>query len=158
MKSKFSLVFLLVLMGTMGMVSGAPEKLIQADQCDAPRVDISITEGYYADLDGDGAEDDVFVKVEFQILCANRANFDYYVQLTQPSGLNHMYAYHVNTRLNYLTFENFFWNHAIESGDYQADAWVVLKTGGTTLTHGNLIFDPPGGSGTEPLLHSLRFY
>lgn len=150
LKSSLLLLLLSISLGSLTLTTGAPEKLLQSGTCSKPTIILDITQGYYADTDGDGFEDDIFVETVMHILCTNRANFDYYITLTLPSGLSFTYAYQVNTRLNLLTFNNDFYDHGIESGDYKVDVQILLKTGGISYTSGSLIFDPPGHSGTDP--------
>ncbi len=130
--------------------SGVSSDYMYADSCDKPQLQLSITQGYYADVDADGYEDDVYIETTFRILCTNRANFDYYIELILPSGTTFTYGYRVTTRLNTLTFHNDFFDHALESGDYTVNVYVIMKTGGTALVHDQLIFDPPGGSNSDP--------
>lgn len=150
LKSSLLLMLLTFSLGSIVMVNGAPEKLLQAGSCNKPTILLDITQGFYADTDGDGLEDDVYVETVMQILCANRVNFEYYITLTLPSGMSFTYGYQINTRLNLITFDNNFYDHALESGDYKVDVQIFLKTGGISYSSGSLVFDPPGHTGTDP--------
>jgi hypothetical protein len=91
-----------------------------------------------------------------KFLGANSYNFDYFVYLTLPSGLQFNYAISLSSRLQILELNNYFWNHAIETGWYHVEVFVVMRTGGIALSSSDLIFDPPGGSGgSDPISFSL---
>ncbi len=123
---------------------------VKSETCSGPHVAISIKEARYINLDNDNLEDDVMATVQLDILCSNRVNFEYYITLTLPSGRSFTYAYMINTRLNTLTLDNYFYNHAIERGDYKIDVEILLKTGGISYGHNDVIFDPPGGTDADP--------
>ena len=127
-------------------------------QCEKPTVLITIVDALYTDLDDDGLEDDVFASVDLSLICGNRFNLEYYITLTLPSGLSFTYGYMINTRLDSFTMQNNFYNHAIESGDYQIDVYIVLKTGGISFSHNSVIFDPPGGTDADPHFRVIVLY
>lgn len=123
---------------------------------DSVAVTIMIHEAYYADLENDGIENDIFVSVELSFSGSNSYNFDYLIYLTLPSG--HVFNYYISlsSRVQTLNMGNYFWNHALESGWYHVEASVILRTGGIALTSSDLVFDPPGGSGgSDPISFNL---
>ena len=114
-------------------------------------ISVTITSAYYADIDTDGWEDDIYSSVTIDLTGAVRYNFDYYITLTLPSGTSYTYHYSINTVYDVVNFGNYFWNHATESGDYSISVKVVLWTGGISSATHQYIFDPPGGSdGGDP--------
>lgn len=120
---------------------------------------IDITTAYYADLEGDGLENDVFVGVRLTFEGASTYNFDYYIFLTLPSGAEFGYMFSAATRMEVLNIDNYFWNHATESGWYEVAVYMVLRTGGAQVISESLIFDPPGGSGgADPIGVSIVIY
>ncbi len=123
-------------------------------------VNITISEAYYADLDNDGYEDDVFVETQLAFTGSSSSyNFDYYIVLTLPSGLSYTYSFAASSKVDFLTIGNYFWSHASEAGWYNVDIHIVMRTGGVALTSESLIFDPPGGTGgADPINISFTFY
>ncbi|MCY3414962.1 MAG: hypothetical protein INQ03_25150 [Candidatus Heimdallarchaeota archaeon] len=121
-------------------------------------VSINISEAYYADLEGDGLENDVFVGVDLYLSGRDAYNFDYYIFLTLPSGLQFSYAYAFSAKTDYIYFGNYFWQHALEPGWYDVEVFIVMRSGGLTVSSEALIFDPPGGTGgSDPISFSLIF-
>ncbi|MCE7734947.1 MAG: hypothetical protein GPJ54_08730 [Candidatus Heimdallarchaeota archaeon] len=149
-KNTFIMTILLLVVVNSVSVSGVnPNSITSSSGCGDPYVSIRIASAYYADVDLDGDEDDVFAEVLVDLYCSNRYQFDYYIYLTQPSGFQVYDALGVNTRLNQLTFSTTFYNYAMESGDYRIDVKILLMNGGPYLVTESIIFDPPGGvSGT----------
>lgn len=158
-RNKFNLiiVFSLLFLSLIGNTRATPQTQVGLTTCGKPTMNIQISNAYYGDNDLDGFQDDVYVETKIEILCTNRVNFQYYISLTLPSGQSFTYGYMVNTNLNTLTFDNNFYDHAIESGDYVVDIYIVLKTGGVSFSGDSRTFDPPGGSNTEPYFH-LSWY
>lgn len=125
-----------------------PVSAVKPQQSNASLTSVSLvfTDAYYADLDGDGFEDDVFGGVDFHITGQSRVTFDYHITLVMPSGLSWTYSYRIHTKYSYLHFDNFFYDHAVESGDYHFEVDIILRTGGVSHAEYNHVFDPPGGS------------
>ena len=158
MKYKFfyPLLIFLILLGSLNASAGS-NKVSTLDN-DKPYILIDIQEAYYADLEGDGMEDDVFVGVELAFFGASVYNFDYYIFLTLPSGAEFGYAVALAAHTDLAYFGNYFWNHATEPGDYTVTVYTVLRTGGMTLFSDALVFDPPGGTGgSDPIRFDLVF-
>lgn len=110
----------------------------------SPVISIQVKEAYYADLDGDGLEDDVYSQVEIRLSGANRYNLDYWITLTLPSGENFVFGWFVSTRLTTLNIANNLYNTALEAGWYHLHIEVFMKTGGISYTNYEHWFDPPG--------------
>ena len=116
-KSKFyPLVIAIVLLSGL-YVSSAGNRSF-SDNIDGPTIEITIHTAYYADLEGDGLENDVFVGVILDFIGANSYNLEYYIELILPSGLSFLYAYNIYSHIDIGVLVNYFWNHALESGDY----------------------------------------
>ncbi len=113
-------------------------------------LDVVFTDAYYADLDGDGLEDDVFGGVDIFIMGSERVSFDYYITLILPSGMSFTYAYRINTRYSILHLDNYFYDHVFESGDYTFIVEILTRTGGLSYDPYHHVFDPPGGVPTDP--------
>ncbi len=114
-------------------------------------VNVVILDAYYCDLDNDSYKDDIYAEVKLNLLGSNFYALDYYVNLTLPSGTLFSYYAKVNTNMNEVILKNFFYNHALESGDYTLTVKVVLKNGGMLTDSHSFVFDPPGGSdGADP--------
>lgn len=127
-------------------------------------IDVRIKQAYYADIDGDGYEDDVMVKLKFQFLINDdEFEFRYTIVLTLPSG--NSYAYRVYLEMEVVedlsdddednviivNIDNLFYNHATELGDYRVDVYATLLDPGYDRAYTSLIFDPPGtNDGDEP--------
>ncbi len=113
-------------------------------------ISLQFTDAYYADLDGDGAADDIFGGVDLYISGSERVSFDYYITLVLPSGRSFTYAYRISTRYSYLHLENYFYDHVFESGDYTFIVELITRTGGIQYDPYHHVFDPPGGVPTDP--------
>ncbi len=130
--------------------AGAP--VFNTSTSDAPSISVRVVEAYYADLDNDTFQDDIYALVRFSLSGAVRYNFDYYVTLTLPSGYNFSYAFAINTGESF-ELNHYFFDHAIESGNYTLSVLVVLRTGGISTDSHVYVFDPPGAStGGDPTL------
>ena len=116
------------------------------DSTEPISISVRISEAYYADIDNDGLEDDIYSTVQIDLSGSQRYFLDYYITLTLPSGLNFSYYYSINTVWSQLTIGNYFWNHAIEQGDYTLTVQAILWTGGISHAGHSYTFDPPGGS------------
>lgn len=119
---------------------------------DNAKMKVDVNTGYYADLDSDGIEDDVYVKTYVDIDGIMEYSLNYSILLTQPSGFNVSHSVVINDTDGFLIFETIFYGYAIESGDYQADVEIFLEYDGKSLYgFDSLVFDPPGatpGTGT----------
>ena len=158
MKYKFfyPLLIFLVLLGSLNAVSGGNRASTLDD--DKPYILIDIQEAYYADLEGDGVEDDVFVGVQLSFFGSSVYNFYWCICLTLPSGAEFGYAIALAAHTNLAYLGNYFWNHATESGDYTVIVYTVLRTGGVSIFSDFLVFDPPGGTGgSDPIRFTLEF-
>lgn len=150
MKLRTFVVFVVVLSSLFIIPASAKTvKVTTKEATCKPSINLDVVEAYYADLDGDGMADDVYSRVDIQLHCGNRYNFDYRISLILPSGFT-VYDYlGINTRLTHFSIATTFYNYAFEAGDYQIDAEALLSTGGQFYHISSLIFDPPGGiSGT----------
>lgn len=111
--------------------------------------DTNINDAWYADLDGDGSEDDVAVNVTLTL--SNNKIFtdvDLYINLVLPSGKEFWFV-------SYLTIEKYtrtaafillyeLMDTATEPGWY--DVYTVAFAEGETLSRVDYFtFDPPGG-------------
>ncbi len=110
-------------------------------------VTLSIVEAFYTDADGDGYEDDVVGYFDIFLGGRQRYTMDISPALTLPSGESYTYLYTVNTRLSTLHCTMYFYDHALESGNYTFSVDIVLYTGGVAAGQTHYSFDPPGGSG-----------
>ncbi len=114
---------------------------------DQVTIKVQILDAYYTDADGDGNEDDVIAYFDLSFEGNARYNIDVYPSLTLPSGSEYTYAYVINTRLSIVHCTMYFYNHALESGDYIFSVQVVSYIGGVVSGTASYVFDPPGGSG-----------
>ena len=117
---------------------------------------VKIYQAYYGDIDNDGYEDDVFVKLKFYLNSFDddydEFVFRYSIILTLPSGLSFQYWVTIfGEDESIVTIENLFYNHATEYGDYVVDVFAVLYIPYFDTAEANQVFDPPGSSdGLEP--------
>ncbi len=117
-----------------------------------PTISVRVIDAYYADLDNDTYQDDIYALVRFELSGAAWYNFDYYVTLTLPSGYNFSYAFAI-TATGSFDLNHYFFDHATESGNYTLSVLVILKTGGLSTDSDIYVFDPPGAStGGDPTL------
>jgi len=111
---------------------------------------IQIIDAYYADLDGDGVEDDIKLLIEFAFPTKVVSRVDLNIWIELPSGLT------FNIRVSVwrapgesiLNVDGI--NMAIESGWYTVTllASVMGTGGGKYYIWDEIVFDPPkGGSG-----------
>ena len=146
-RQSFILIVAVLLLGTFSPTFAAKPDLKESSS--STSLILVFTDAYYADLDGDGIEDDVFGGIDFFITGVSRVTFDYHINLILPSGLTFTYSYRIHTKYTYLHFDNFFFDHAIESGDYMFDVDIIMRTGGVTHSEYSIIFDPPGSVPTD---------
>ncbi|UJG41252.1 MAG: hypothetical protein K9W45_02030 [Candidatus Heimdallarchaeum aukensis] len=112
---------------------------------------LSITTAYYCDIDGDGFEDDIYAEA---IVLADEGFKFYYMEysLIYPSGNVYSDDHTYYTFDSETTFVFRLTNAATESGWYTLEITLyVLTGGGITVLYDSLEFDPPGGSGDEPI-------
>ena len=151
--------FIFSILALFILVSPASGRIGSTAVSSDPTVSINITTAYYADLEGDGLENDIFVGVVLSFVGASTYSFDYYIFLTLPSGTEYGYTFSAATKTEILNLDNYLWNHATEAGWYKVTIYIVLKTGGAQLVTESLIFDPPGGSGgADPIGTSVVIY
>ena len=109
-----------------------------------------IYQAYYGDVDKDGYEDDVFVKLKFYLNGFDDDDdegylFNYSIILTLPSGLSYQYWVTIMGKAeSIVTVDNLFFNHATESGDYKVEVFAVLYVPIYDTAEASLVFDPPG--------------
>ncbi len=119
---------------------------------------IQIVDAYYADLDGDGYEDDIKLLVEFKFLDTDPSRVDLNIWIELPSGLT------FNVRISIYNTPNEFllnidcFNMAIESGWYTVTmlASIMGAGNGKLYIMDEIIFDPPtgGGPGLPPSVNA----
>jgi hypothetical protein len=110
---------------------------------------IQIVDAYYADLDGDGYEDDIKLLVDCCFLDTNPTRVDLNIWIELPSGLT------FNVRVSIYNTPNAFllnidcFDMAIESGWYTVTllASVMGSGNGKLYITDEIIFDPPTGGG-----------
>ena len=110
---------------------------------------IQIIDAYYGDLDGDGAEDDIKILIEFSFATLDPSRVDLNLWIELPSG----YTYNVRVSVFRAPSESILnidgINMATESGWYTVSMLAsVAGTGsGKYYITDQLIFDPPTESG-----------
>jgi len=136
------------------------------------KIDVHITNGYYTDAQGDGLQNDVITEFTMNLTASttvydalqNASNsFAMTLQITEPSGLNFTYAYNQSLIFQLVTnttallsqslslhIKVYFWDHAIESGDYIFTVSISLAGSQNLNNSADLVFDPPGGTGGSP--------
>ncbi len=140
------LVLSLVVLSASTTLAFASTVTVQSTN-DQVSVTLTILDAFYTDADGDGYEDDVVGYFDIHLYGRPRYTLDIYPSLVLPSGTTHTYLYTINTRLDTLHCTMYFYDHALESGNYTFAVEIVLYTGGVTAGEANYLFDPPGGSG-----------
>jgi hypothetical protein len=136
-----TIIFALFMISAL-FVAATPDWKISSST--SPIINIHVKEAYYADLDGDGSEDDVYTQVDLTMSGANRYNLQYWITLTLPSGQEFVFGWIINTGRTTLNIANTLYNTALESGWYHLHIEVVMKTGGVSYTNYEHMFDPPG--------------
>ncbi|MGY5879759.1 MAG: hypothetical protein RTV31_05885 [Candidatus Thorarchaeota archaeon] len=119
---------------------------------------IQIVDAYYADLDGDGYEDDIKLLVDCSFLDTNPTRVDLNIWIELPSGLT------FNVRVSIFNTPNAFllnidcFDMAIESGWYTVTmlASVMGAGNGKLYIMDEIIFDPPtpAGPGFPPSVNA----
>ncbi|MFX0209879.1 MAG: hypothetical protein ACFFDT_28110, partial [Candidatus Hodarchaeota archaeon] len=110
------------------------------------QVTITITEAYYTDIDKDEVLD---VISSFNILYdSSRPHLViFYVSLILPSGWEFSYKWFILSKQSVYYGQIYFYDHALESGNYILSINAKLLTGGVTTATLDYEFDPPGGAG-----------
>ncbi len=151
--SKFT-TFLIIILCSLVLISHvgvqARPNSVSSKLTSEPSVSITIMKAFYGDADGDGNADDVIAYVEHHLSGAVRYQLSVYATLVLPSGLEYTWYYGLNTRLSKVTLVLYFYNHALETGDYTLMINAFLKTGGISHAQDTHVFDPPGGKGDNP--------
>ena len=130
--------------------AGIPE--FNVSNTESPTISVRVIDAYYSDLDNDTYQDDIYALVRFELSGALRYYFDYYVTLTLPSGYNFSYAFAIIATGSF-DLNHYFFDHAIESGNYTLSVFVILKTEGISTDSHIYVFDPPRAStGGDPTL------
>ncbi|MHA1135163.1 MAG: hypothetical protein ACTSSE_01610 [Candidatus Thorarchaeota archaeon] len=119
---------------------------------------IQIEDAYYADLDGDGYEDDIKLLVDCCFFDTNPSRVDLNIWIELPSGFT------FNVRVSIYNTPNEFllnidcFDMAIESGWYTVTmlASVMGAGNGKIYIVDEIIFDPPtgGGPGLPPSVNA----
>ncbi|MHA1481134.1 MAG: hypothetical protein ACTSQZ_06905 [Candidatus Thorarchaeota archaeon] len=110
---------------------------------------IRIIDAYYADLDGDGVEDDIKILVEFAFTDSDPSRVDLNLWIELPSG----YTYNVRVSIYRAPAESILnidcINMATESGWYTVTMLASIMGGGNGKLYitDQLIFDPPTEAG-----------
>lgn len=108
--------------------------------------DVSIVTAYYADLEGDGIENDVYVLLQFDIVDVPIYDFVYQIVLELPSGASYVYLVAVRAWVTTVYLNNYFFNHATESGNYTVYVDTLLVAPYNAADSAMMVFDPPGYS------------
>ena len=119
---------------------------------------IQIVDAYYADLDGDGYEDDIKLLVDCSFLDTNPTRVDLNIWIELPSGLT------FNVRVSIYNTPNEFllnidcFDTAIESGWYTVTMLASVMGGGNGKLYitDEIVFDPPlpTGPGLPPSVNA----
>ena len=119
---------------------------------------IQIVDAYYADLDGDGYEDDIKLLVECCFLDTNPTRIDLNIWIELPSGLTFNVRVSVYNTPNEFLLNIDCFDMAIESG------WDTVTMFASVMGSGNgklyitdeIIFDPPlpAGPGLPPSVNA----
>ncbi len=110
---------------------------------------IQIADAFYADLDGDGYEDDIKLLVECCFTESNPTRIDLNIWIELPSGLTFSVRVSIyNTPSEFLLNIDCY-DMAIESGWYTVTllASVMGAGNGKLYITDEIIFDPPTGGG-----------
>lgn len=136
------LVALLVMFSTFVTTASAQPRIAAVDY-------IQIVDAYYADLDGDGYEDDIKLLVDCCFTDTDPTRVDLNIWIELPSGLT------FNVRVSIYNTPNEFllnidcFDMAIESGWYTVTllASVMGAGSGKLYITDEMSFDPPTGGG-----------
>lgn len=143
---KFYIFFLsLLAFGTINPVFGL-NSITFLSSNEKIEVTLTITDAYYCDLDND----EVLDVISSFILSFDSARphlVQLSVSLILPSGYEFSYKWNILSKEIVYFGEIYFYDHAIESGDYLLLFYAQISTGGTNTGLAEYLFDPPGGSG-----------
>jgi len=148
---KLTLVFaVIVLLAVLIPTANAQPRISSIDY-------IQIVDAYYADLEGDGYEDDIKLLFDCCFLDTNPTRVDLNIWIELPSGLTFNVRVSVyNTPNDFLLNIDCF-NMAIESGWYTVTllASIMGAGSGKLYVTDEIIFDPPeAGPGLPPSVNA----
>jgi len=111
---------------------------------------ITIIDAYYADLDNDGYEDDIWIEGKTEILNREgRVRYDLYVDIYTPDNQTHSALFYVLSDLH----SHSYFIHAYDTA--RAEGWYKVSFQGLLYGEGDLTycdssyeFDPPTNSGS----------
>ena len=138
-------IFSILIMSSV-ITSALPARILTGDI-----YDVSIDDAYYIDYD--------VVVILTAIVSTSFTHENYYIQvtITNPVGEQHTVTLRVFTSLETVTLEITFYNCATEPGDYIVDAALLNKNSGYWyIVTDNMVFDPPGGSGGDPVSIGIK--
>ncbi len=119
---------------------------------------IRIVDAYYADLDGDGYEDDIKLLVECSFLDTDPNRVDLNIWIELPSGLIFTVRVSIYNTPNEFLLNIDCFDMAIESGWYTVTllASVMGSGDGKLYITDEIIFDPPlpAGPGLPPSVNA----
>lgn len=125
--------------------------MVQGVSAVSSRFQVTIENAYYADVDGDGQEDDVIIEYLCEVTEGYKSpsKTDFYFTLTLPSGAQLLAMVTLVGKFDTIRIRLTWFDSAWESGWYNVliDA---LAFGGSVYgyTTDSYDFDPPTGSGT----------
>ena len=116
---------------------------------------IKVTDAYYADLDGDGLVDDVYVEVEFDTKLAVSSDvandvysgtyeYEYDIILELPSGKSYDWEVDFSTYDSKVRIGHNMYNTATEPGYYRTSIDAELEEPAEAEDFTSHVFDPPG--------------
>jgi hypothetical protein len=110
---------------------------------------IQIVDAYYADLDGDGYEDDIKLLVDCAFAETDPSRVDLNIWVELPSGLTFSLRVSIYNIPNTFLLNIDFFDLAIESGWYSVTllASIMGSGNGKLYLTDEIIFDPPTGIG-----------
>jgi hypothetical protein len=149
-----SLVTIFVIAGMFPISIVAQPKEMTKLSSENAQIYVEVRDAFYADLDGDGLEDDVHTYIYLKLTGSKNFNFDYYLTLTLPSGHDFLFGWNIKTwNMNEIRLNSSLLDTALEPGWYHLHVEIILKTGGLAYIDEEHIFDPPGtgssGSGAR---------
>ena len=111
---------------------------------------VNIVDAYYADLDGDGYEDDIKLLIEFSFPTVEPVRVDLNIWIELPSGLTFNFRVSVWRAPNDSVLNLDCFDMAIECGWYTVYliTSVMGSGGGKYYITDTIIFDPPTSTGS----------
>lgn len=113
----------------------------------------SILDASYDDLDGDGDQDDIWIKgtTKISFFVELPAAYTLNVQIFTPSGYLFIENFEITQFDDSIEFVIYSFNTAIESGDYYATFYgYAFLYDFPFCCADDIIFDPPGKNNAEP--------